>query len=225
LFQAQPQPDQEPLLSTKDLSIFLTTSQAFARNLMKELDIPKRGKGYPRARLLAAFGFAPPLPLGEQGIWRPLLDAKRAAVASGGSAKTFGRMFDGSHRDPSFRNYIHLGPRKRLIFAFELEAWMSGASPKFERDIGLMHPLIRGMQASPPPPVKQNLSTPVPGPQPSATAFSCPKRSTVIDKTFPQTVIRNHLLPVAERRMSDMKRHQTEQQSVRKMTFRRDIGP
>lgn len=176
MFQAQPQPDQEPLLSTKDLSIFLTTSQAFARKLMKELDIPKRGKGYPRARLLVAFGFPPPLPLGEQAIWRPLLDAQRAAVASGGSAKTFGRMFDGSHRDPSFRNYIHLGPRKRLIFAFELEAWMSGAAPKFVRDISLMDPHLRGMQASPPTPVKQSLSASVPSLQPSATAFFLPKK-------------------------------------------------
>lgn len=176
MFEPQLKQVQKPLLSTKDLSIFLTTSQAFARNLMKELDIPKRGKGYPRARLLAAFGFPPPLPLGEQGIWRPLLDAKRAAVVSGGSAKTFGRMFDGSHRDPSFRNYIHLGPRKRLIFAFELEAWMSGVSPKLVRDISLMHPLIRGMQTSTPTPVKQSVSPPVPGSPPAATAFFLPKK-------------------------------------------------
>lgn len=175
MFTPQPQQNQDTLLSTKDLSIFLTTSQAFARTLMKELGIPKRGAGFPRVRLLAAFGFAQPLPICEQGIWRPLLDAQRAATVSGVSAKTFGRMFDGSHRDPTFRNFIHLGPRKRLIFAFELEAWMSGTSPEFMRDIGLMHPCIRGKQASPPTLIKQSLSTSVPDRQPSATAFFLPK--------------------------------------------------
>ncbi|UWQ02844.1 hypothetical protein K3X44_05855 [Aliiroseovarius crassostreae] len=177
MLRNQPQSVLNPLFSAKDLSFFLTTSQAFARNLMKEIGIPKRGKGYPRARLLAALGFPHPLPTDEEALLQPLLDPQRAAAASGTSANTFGRMFDGSHHDQTFKNYIHLGPRKRLIFPFELDAWMTGVPPKFMRDKSLMHPRLRGAKASVSAQTRQMLPVSASGPQAAtSTYFLPPKR-------------------------------------------------
>lgn len=48
--------DDDMLIKTMELSEFLDVSDAFARKLMKKLNIPKRGKGYPRLRVFAAFG-------------------------------------------------------------------------------------------------------------------------------------------------------------------------
>ena len=114
---------------------------------MRQLDIPKRGGGYSKARLLAAMGFSAPLPVNVQDIWQPLMDAPKVAQKSGSSLKTIGRLFDGNHRDRSLVNRLYFGPRKRVIFPFELEAWMISEPPEFVRDAGLIHPSLRGESA------------------------------------------------------------------------------
>lgn len=140
--------DDELLIRTKELSEFLDVTDAFARTLMKALDIPKRGIGYPKTRLFAAFGFPAPIPIGAPDIWRPLLDGPAAAKATEQSEKTIGRMFEGIHKDKSFTNFLFFGPRKRMIFPFEAEAWLSGIQPEFIRKKDLMHPYLRGEKTS-----------------------------------------------------------------------------
>ncbi len=136
--------DHTLLISTKDLSEFLNTSEGFARILMNNLDIPKRGKGYPRLRIFAVFGFEKPYPIHAPGVWSTLLDAPAVAKETGQSEKTIGRMYEGTHKDKSFTNSLCFGPRKRMIFPFEVEAWLSGAHPKFVRKNEFMHPFLRG---------------------------------------------------------------------------------
>ncbi|GAA3874388.1 hypothetical protein [Celeribacter arenosi] len=128
------------LISTKEVATFFGSSQTFARELMRRLDIPKRGGGYSRARLLAAMGFAHPYPLDNSEVWKPLLDASAVGKATGQSAKTIGRMFDGTHADKSFTNRFYLGPRKRLVFSFEVKSWQLCLPPLFKRDVSRMHP-------------------------------------------------------------------------------------
>lgn len=135
--------DHALLISTKDIAGFLNTSEGFARNLMKNLDIPKRGKGYPRLRIFAALGFEKPYPINAPGIWSTLLDAPAAAKETGEGEKTIGRMYEGAHKDNSFTNFLYFGPRKRMIFPFEAEAWLSGTQPKFVRKKELMHTFLR----------------------------------------------------------------------------------
>ncbi len=136
--------DHALLISTKDLAGFLNSTDGFARNLMKNLDIPKRGKGYPRLRIFAAFGFEQPYPVHAPEIWSTLLDAPAVAKETGESEKTIGRMYEGLHKDKSFTNFLRFGPRKRMIFPFEVEAWLSGTQPKFVRKNELIHPFLRG---------------------------------------------------------------------------------
>jgi len=128
------------VISTCDLAEWLDCSDTFARELMRRLDIPKRGGGYPRARLLAAMGFAYPYPLDNSEVWKPLVDGPAAARAAKTSEKTICRMFDGIHKDKTFTNRLYLGPRKRLVFSFEVEAWQLCLPPLFERDVSRMHP-------------------------------------------------------------------------------------
>lgn len=140
--------DHALLISTKDLAGFLNSTDGFARNLMKNLDIPKRGKGYPRLRIFAALGFEKPYPIHAPEIWSTLLDAPAVAKETGESEKTIGRMYEGAHKDKSFTNVLRFGPRKRMIFPFEVEAWLSGTQPKFVRKKDLMHPYLRGENTS-----------------------------------------------------------------------------
>ena len=101
--------DHALLISTKDLSEFLNTTDGLARNLMKELDIPKRGKGYPRPRVFAAFGFEIPYPIHAPSLWSTLLDAPAVAKETGESEKTIRRMDEGAPKDKSFTNRLFFG--------------------------------------------------------------------------------------------------------------------
>ncbi|NKX28493.1 hypothetical protein HGE68_01170 [Rhodobacteraceae bacterium R_SAG6] len=167
------------LISTKELSEFLDVTETFARKLMKSLDIPKRRKGYPKLRLFAAFGFEAPFPIHAPDIWLSLLDVPAAAKATGEGEKTIGRMFEGSHKDKSFTNYLFLGPRKRVIFPFEAEAWLSGLQPEFVRRKALMHPYLRGEKTSEPS-TNNHKHEPAPmGTRSSATALFLPPYSEV----------------------------------------------
>jgi hypothetical protein len=175
---AQPEPTTHLLISTEDLSEFLGCDDRLALDFMRRLEIPKRGSGFPRARLLAALGFPAPIPMNTPEIWKPLLDAPAAALATEQSAKTIGRMYIGDHRDKSFTNYIHVGERKRLIFQFEAEAWLEGEEPKFSRQIEFMHSSLRAPSKQP----KVNTRRKPPSPQTtagmaSAALFMPPKRA------------------------------------------------
>lgn len=131
------------LISSADLSHYLGLSRPKAHDLMRRLSIPKRGKGFLKARLLAAFGFPPQIAMDDPEIWQPLLDVPAAAKAAHLSPKTMGRMFAGDHADQTFINCLHIGPRKRLIFPFELRAWLFDEPPQFIRERHLMHKSLR----------------------------------------------------------------------------------
>lgn len=137
------------LISTKELTEFLGVSTAYTRNLMRTLEIPKRGNGYSKVRLLIACGFEAPLPLDAIYIWNPLWDVPAVAKATGQSAKTVGRMFNCEHHDKSFANALHLGPRKRVVFQFEVKAWANGTTPEIERKSELIHPFLRSSPNKP----------------------------------------------------------------------------
>lgn len=137
------------LISIKKLTEFLGVSAAYTRNLMKTLEIPKRGNGYSKVRLLMACGFEAPLSIDAPYIWSPLWDVPAVAKATGQSAKTIGRMFNCEHHDKSFANALHLGPRKRVIFQFEVEAWANGTTPEIERKPELIHPFLRSSPNKP----------------------------------------------------------------------------
>lgn len=174
----QPETTTDLLISTRELSEFLGCSDKLALDFMRRLEIPKRGSGFPRARLLAAFGFPRPLPTNTPEIWEPLLDVPAAALATKQSAKTIGRMFNGDHRDKSFTNYIHVGDRMRLIFPFEKDAWLAGVEPMFSRQIELMHSSLRAPNKQP----KANTRRNPPSPRTtagvaSAALFMPPKRA------------------------------------------------
>ena len=147
--QEQPKQITDLLISTEELCEFLDCGDTLARTLMQRLEIPKRGSGYPRMRLLAALGFPAFLPTNTPDIWRTLLDVPATALKTGESQKTIGRMFSGVHRDKSFTHYMHVGDRKRLIFPFEVEAWLTCEVPKFNRQIELMHPSLRATHYQP----------------------------------------------------------------------------
>lgn len=168
--------DYALLISTEDLSEFLNATEGFARNLMKKLDIPKRGKGYPRLRIFAAFGFEKPFPIHAPKIWETLLDVPAAAKVTGEGEKTIGRMFEGTHKDKSFTNFLYFGPRKRVIFPFESEAWLSGSQPEFVRKKEFMHPYLRGEKTSASQTNNHKRDAAPVSAQPSATAFFLPPK-------------------------------------------------
>lgn len=168
--------DNALLISTEDLSEFLNATEGFARNLMKKLDIPKRGKGYPRLRIFAAFGFEKPFPIHAPKIWETLLDVPAAAEVTGEGEKTIGRMFEGTHKDKSFTNFLYFGPRKRVIFPFESEAWLSGSQPEFVRKKELMHPYLRGEKSFAPQKNNHKRESPSEGKRSSATVLFLPPK-------------------------------------------------
>ena len=160
-------------ISTKDLAAFLQASPAFARAVMAHLDIPKRGGGYSRRRLLDALGFVAPFPLEETELWRPLLDVPAAAAMAGVSEKTVGRLLEGTHADKTLTAYVHLGPRKRLVFPFELASWLNGEPTRFKRDPSRMHPALRNPKLTPGTPPASAADKPGtrPKPKPNSVAM------------------------------------------------------
>ena len=168
--------DDDMLIKTMELSEFLDVSDAFARKLMKKLNIPKCGKGYPRLRVFAAFGFEKPFPIHAAKNWETLLDVPAAAKKTGESEKTIGRMFEGVHKDKSFTNFLFFGPRKRMIFPFEAEAWLAGTQPEFIRKTELMHPYLRGEKASKTRTTNHKLEPAPAGARSSATVLFLPPK-------------------------------------------------
>jgi hypothetical protein len=96
-----------------------------------------------------ACGFEAPLSIDAPYIWSPLWDVPAVAKATGQSAKTIGRMFNSAHHDKSFTNALHLGPRKRVVFQFEVESWANGTTPKIERKSELIHLFLRSSSNKP----------------------------------------------------------------------------
>ncbi|WP_149776145.1 hypothetical protein [Ruegeria intermedia] len=131
------------LISVPQLAEFFDCSETMARRVMRRIEIPKRGGGYSKQRLWAALGFSGSCPAESDSTWQPLLDVPAVAKIANSSARTIGRMFDGHHADKTFTNFLWLGPRKRLIFRFELEAWLTGQAPRFERPVERIHPGLR----------------------------------------------------------------------------------
>lgn len=130
-------------LSTSEVAIFFGCSNGYARELMMRLKIPKRGKGYPFRRVLLALGLPDTTPTDTPELRKPLLDVPDIAKATEQSEKTVCRMVIGLHRDKSFTNALHVGPRKRLLFKFEADAWKSGTEPMFIRPPQSIHPELQ----------------------------------------------------------------------------------
>ncbi|MCV2879309.1 hypothetical protein OE699_10620 [Sedimentimonas flavescens] len=161
-------------VSTSQLAEFFVCSNEMARQIMRRVDIPKRGGGYSRQRLWRALGFLGPFPVDDDPLWQPLADVATVAKIAMVSEKTVGRMFDGRHADKTFENHLWLGPRKRLIFPFELQAWLTGSTPRFQRPVERIHAGLRpgassaGISAQKPSRAGRNV-------RPTASLFLSPK--------------------------------------------------
>ena len=162
-------------LTTSEAAAFFGCSEGFTRKLMELLDIPKRGKGYPFRRVLLAVGLPPDTPSNTPEIREPLLDVVDIAKAIGQSERTVRRMVNGLHRDESFTNALHAGPRKRLLFKFEVEAWLNGIEPLFTRSTENIHPELQknGKRVSKPKTKKDKSSSKKP-PEKSMTSIFMP---------------------------------------------------
>ncbi len=162
-------------LTTSETATFFGCSEGFSRDLMEHLDIPKRGKGYPFRRILLAVGLPHDTPANTPEIREPLLDVADIAKAIGQSERTVRRMVNGTHRDKSFTNALHLGPRKRLLFKFEVDAWRNGIEPMFTRAIESIHPELRkDAKRVSKPKTKKDKSSPKQPPAKSMTSIFVP---------------------------------------------------
>lgn len=130
-------------ITIPQLAVLFDCSDTMVRQVMRRIEIPKRGGGYSRQRLWAALGFTGTFPPDDDPLWQPLLDVAAAAKIVGVSEKTIGRLFDGTHADKTLGNYLWLGPRKRQIIRFELKAWQAGITPLHDRPVERIHPGLR----------------------------------------------------------------------------------
>lgn len=130
-------------LSTSEVAILFDCSDGFARKLMQRLDIPKRGGAYPVRRIILALGLPDDFSTDAPELREPLLDVPAIAKIAGEAEKTVLRKMYGLHRDKSFINALHAGPRKHLLFEFEVDAWMNGIEARYIRYPGSIHPELQ----------------------------------------------------------------------------------
>ncbi|MBE1297155.1 hypothetical protein [Phycobacter azelaicus] len=119
--------------SVTDLAKFFSISRAAIPGLMKEMGVPKRGRGYPWIRIWVALGIDLATVRDPAVLRTPLLELQKVAVMLGESPKTTRRRSEGKHRDRSFPAHLNLGPRKRLFFEGEIRAWLLGEPVPFKR--------------------------------------------------------------------------------------------
>lgn len=130
------------LMTLEEVARFFSCARPMASALMRRLDIPKRGRGFPAARIFLALGFDRDIDPCTPELRRPLLDVPQLAKAIGVSRRTAGRMVAGDHADTTFADALWLGARKRLVFPFEAEAWRKGLPPAYSRVLSRVHPAV-----------------------------------------------------------------------------------
>lgn len=125
--------EQPDLAAVKDLANFLRIDRTAVPGIMTTMGVPRRGAGYPWIRIWVALGIGLETVKDIEELKTPLLELKQVAAKLGESAKTTRRRSEGEHRDKSLPAHIDLGPRKRLFFPAEIEAWRLGEPVRFER--------------------------------------------------------------------------------------------
>lgn len=143
----------QELIPPPGISRIFKCSDNYARALMRQLYISKRGPDYSSLRILTDLGFGVPLPLslvaGDEAQNALMVDTADLARWIGESPRNVRRRLAGTHSDASFPPVIHLGPSKRLVFKAELQAWLHHEGSPIGRTPERVHAHLRGESESP----------------------------------------------------------------------------
>lgn len=121
------------LATTEELGEFFNISRAAIPGVMEKMGVPKRGRKYPMLRVWLALGVDLDTIKDAAVLREPLTPLNEVASRLGESQRTARRRSDGLHRDGPMPAFIDLGPRKRLFFRSEIDAWLKGEPMPFAR--------------------------------------------------------------------------------------------